>query len=68
MNFKMHNVLMVNLKLNQELGWFNATAHTRLHVSPKRHGFTAGFVNYKRECTQLTAASDKVYQLLVHGR
>jgi hypothetical protein len=26
------------------------------------------FVNYKKGCTQLTAASDKVYQLLAHGR
>jgi hypothetical protein len=26
------------------------------------------FVNYKKGCTQLAAASDKVYQLLVHGR
>jgi hypothetical protein len=27
-----------------------------------------GFVNYKKGCTRLTAASDKVYQLLVHGQ
>jgi hypothetical protein len=27
-----------------------------------------GFVNYKKGCTQLAAASDKVYQLLAHGR
>jgi hypothetical protein len=26
------------------------------------------FVNYKKGCTRLTAASDKVYQLLAHGR
>jgi hypothetical protein len=26
------------------------------------------FVNYKKGCTRLAAASDKVYQLLVHGR
>jgi hypothetical protein len=26
------------------------------------------FVNCKKRCTQLAAASDKVYQLLVHGR
>jgi hypothetical protein len=25
------------------------------------------FVNYKKSCTRLTAASDKVYQLLAHG-
>ena len=33
-----------------------------------RHGFMPGFVNYKKGCTRLTAASDKVYQLLIHGR
>jgi hypothetical protein len=27
-----------------------------------------GFVNFKKECTRLAAASDKVYQLLGHGR
>ena len=27
-----------------------------------------GFVNYKKECTQLAATSDKVYQLLAHDR
>ena len=27
-----------------------------------------GFVNYKKGCTQLAAASDKVYQLLAQGR
>jgi hypothetical protein len=27
-----------------------------------------GFVNYKKGCTRLTAASDKVYQLLAHGQ
>jgi hypothetical protein len=26
------------------------------------------FVNYKKGCTRLEAASDKVYQLLAHGR
>jgi hypothetical protein len=26
-----------------------------------------GFENYKKECTQLATASDKVYQLLAHG-
>ena len=27
-----------------------------------------GFVNYKKGCTRLVAASDQVYQLLAHGR
>ena len=31
-------------------------------------GFTPGFVNYKKGCTRLATASDKVYQLLAHGR
>jgi hypothetical protein len=26
------------------------------------------FLNYKNGCTQLAAASDKVYQLLAHGQ
>jgi hypothetical protein len=29
-------------------------------------GFATGFVNYRKGCTRL--ASDKVYQLLAHGR
>jgi hypothetical protein len=28
----------------------------------------SGFVNYKKGCTRLATASDKVYQLLAHGR
>jgi hypothetical protein len=27
-----------------------------------------GFVNYKKGCTRLAAASDKVYLFLAHGR
>jgi hypothetical protein len=42
------------------------TTHTSL--SPIRRGFAPGFVNYKKRCTRLAAASDKVYQLLAHGR
>jgi hypothetical protein len=42
------------------------TTHTSL--SPTRHGFAPSFVNYKNRCTRLTGASDKVYQLLAHGR
>jgi hypothetical protein len=42
------------------------TSHTSL--SPIRRGFALGFVNYKKECTRLAAASDKVYQLFAHGR
>ena len=42
------------------------TTHTSL--SPIWHGFAPGFVNYKKGCTRLAAASDKVYQLLAYGR
>ena len=41
-------------------------AHTSL--SPIWRGFTPSFVNYKKGCTRLAATSDKVYQLLAHGR
>ena len=37
-------------------------------LSPIRRGFAPGFVNYKKGCTRLAAASDKVHQLLAHGR
>ena len=33
-----------------------------------RCGFAPGFVIYKKGYTRLEAASDKVYQLLAHGR
>jgi hypothetical protein len=39
------------------------TTHTSL--SPIRRGFAPGFV---KGCTRLAAASDKVYQLISHGR
>ena len=42
------------------------TTHTSL--SPIRHGFAPGFVNYKKGCTRLAATNDKVYQLLAHGQ
>jgi hypothetical protein len=37
-----------------------------LSLSPIRHGFAPGFVNYKKGCIRLAAASDKVY-LMVGG-
>jgi hypothetical protein len=36
-------------------------------LSPIRRGFAPSFVNYKKGCSQLAAASDKVYQLLAQG-
>jgi hypothetical protein len=41
---------------------------THTSLSPIWRGFAPGFVNYKKGCTRLAAASDKVYQLLAHGR
>jgi hypothetical protein len=40
------------------------TTHTSL--SPIQREFAPGFVNYKKGCTRLAAASDKVYQLLTY--
>ena len=37
-------------------------------LSPIRRGFAPSFVNYKKGCTRLAFASDKVYKLLAHGR
>jgi hypothetical protein len=50
-------------------GWLNELDYltTLTCLSPIRRGFASGFVNYKKGCTRLTAASDKVYQLLAHG-
>ena len=42
------------------------TTHTSL--STILRGFAPGFVTYKKGCTRLAATSDKVYQLLAHGR
>ena len=41
---------------------------TRTSLSPIRRGFAPGFLNYKKGCTRLAVAIDKVYQLLAHGR
>jgi hypothetical protein len=36
--------------------------------APIWRGFVPSLVNYKKGCTRLAAASDKVYQLLAQGR
>jgi hypothetical protein len=41
---------------------------THASISPIQRGFAPGFVNYKKWCTRLAAASDKAYQLLAYGR
>ena len=42
------------------------TNHTTL--SPICREFAPGFVNYKKRCSRLPTANDKVYQLLAYGR
>ena len=41
---------------------------THISLSPIWRRFAPSFVNYKKGCTRLAAASDKVYQLLSQGR
>jgi hypothetical protein len=41
---------------------------THTSLSPIRRGFAPGLVNDNKGCTRLAATSDKVYQLLAHGR
>ena len=40
----------------------------RISLSPIRRGFAPSFVNYKKGCNRLAAASDRVYLLLAQGR
>jgi hypothetical protein len=40
---------------------------TQSSLSPIRRGFAPSFVNYKKGCTRLAAASDKAYQLLARS-
>jgi len=57
--------LHLGARVAQWVRSLDLTTHTIL--SPIRRGFVPGFVNYKKGCTRLAAASDKVYQLLAHG-
>jgi hypothetical protein len=41
---------------------------TRTSLTPIQRAFAPGFANFKKGCIRLAAASDKVYQLLAHGR
>jgi hypothetical protein len=59
-------LLSYSIRVAQWVRSLDLTTHTSL--SPIRRGFAPGFVNYKKGCTRLAAASDKVYQLLAHGR
>jgi hypothetical protein len=59
-------LLVIRISTYNILAVLEWTTHTSL--SPIRRGFAHGFVNYKKGHTRLAAASDKVYQLLAHGR
>ena len=49
-------------RVAQRVRSLDLTAHKSL--SPIRRGFVPSFINYRKGCTRLAAASDKVYQLL----
>jgi hypothetical protein len=53
-------------RLAQWVRSLDLTTHESL--SPIRRGIAPGFVYYTKGWTRLVAASDKVYQLLAHGR
>jgi hypothetical protein len=57
---------LVGARVAQWVRSLDLTIHTSL--SPIRRRFAPGFVNYKKGCTRLADVSDKVYQLLAHGR
>jgi hypothetical protein len=46
----------------------NAIQTSALRIGNARGCLEPGFVNYKKGCTRLAAASGKVYHLLAHGR
>jgi hypothetical protein len=55
------------LEKNTGPGWFNELGNwITQQLIQAYHQY--GFINYKKGCTWLAAASDKVYQLLSHGR
>jgi hypothetical protein len=59
-------LLFLGARVTQWVRSLDLTAHTSL--SPIRRGFMPNFVNNKKGCTRLAAASDKVCQLLAQGR
>jgi hypothetical protein len=58
--------LKLGARVAQWVRSLDLTTHSSL--SPIRRGFAPGFVSYIKGSTRLSAASDKVYQLLAHGR
>jgi hypothetical protein len=59
------------LELLEKHPWYHDSSSTRpthTSLSPIKRWFAPSFVNYKKGCIRLAVASDKVYQLLAHGR
>ena len=66
-----HTFRMVNggeFKAEAPIIFFDSCTLNQKKKEPIQRWFTPSFVNYKKRCTRLTAASDKVYQLLAHGQ
>jgi hypothetical protein len=61
----LHSLRYLGARVAQWVRSLDLTTHTSL--SPIRHGFKPGFVSYKKRCTWLAVACDKVYQLLAHA-
>jgi len=60
-------LILTSARVTQWVRWLDyLTTHTSLSLI--RRVFAPGFVNSKKGCTRLAAASDKVYQLLPRGR
>ena len=57
---------LIGARVAQWVRSLDLTTHTSL--SPIWCGFAPSFVNYKKGCTWIAAASDKVYHLLAQGR
>jgi hypothetical protein len=69
MHAKVHKIppfMDTGAQVAQWVRSLDLTTHTSLSLI--RRGFAPSFVNYKKGCTRLAAASDKIYQLLTQGR
>jgi hypothetical protein len=60
--------LLLGMITNKLSVYLQSYIPTTTSLSTIRRGFAPGFVHYKKGCTRLAAARDKVYQLLAHGR
>ena len=65
-NFMEMHIIIWGARVAQWVRSLDLTAYTNL--SPIWRVFVPSFVNYKKGCTRLAAASDKVYQLLSHSQ